>query len=455
MVDSLYQDREALALRPSGQTRPSPSLMSGIDDKLAERVMAAGMKQGPVYSQTQMWAQLGTAAIGGIFKGIAAEKKGEILQRLSAAMEGANLDPQERREIDGLLKGGYVSLAVKKTDQAKRRMAAREDAAAKIKSEERIAAAKPPETRKFTVEDKRGRQRIITKEWDRENRVWKQIYSAPRSEETKTPLQKNIESLGYLPGSSEYKKLMLAGISGKEFSIRATKDGIDITYGPGMGQPWGKKATGTIESQILAASDGLRRLTAINEAFNPEMLTFGAKMEYQLLNFIDKIGFTISASDKLNMGDTAVFRRNAYEALNKYIKDITGAQMSDSEAKRLTKAFTDPEGDGPTVFKSKLDDLIKTTRETVARLSYLRHNGIMLDKSQRLWKGRNKKGVIVNIPGVHNGLREYVSPMSKIMENKYQATVKRIRKLRPNATIETIKELATINTMDYFGLLLR
>ena len=303
-------------------------------------------------------------------------------------------------------------------------------------------------------------------QYDPNKKRWFELSRGKRfkpTAETKTPLRKNIESYieshGYKPGSPEYKKeyikLMGAGLSGKQFSIEMTDKGTRITYGKGKGQPWGKKAIGTIESQILAASDGLRRLTAINEAFDPKMLTFGAKMEYQLLNFIDKIGFPISASDRQTMGNTTVFRRNAYEALNKYIKDITGAQMSEAEAKRLTKAFTDPDRDGPIRFKAKLDDLIKTGRETVARLSYLRHKGIILDKSQRLWKGRNKKGVIVNIPGVHNGLSTYVSPMAKIMDNKYQATVKIIRKLRPKEDIEKIKQLATIRTMDYFGLLLR
>ena len=461
MVDGLYQDRKALALRPSGQKRPPASLMSGIDDKLAERVMAAGMKQGPVYSQTQMWAQLGTAAIGGIFKGMAAEKKGEILQRLSTAMEGANIDPQVLRVIKGYLQAGYVSSATKLVGESLRLKATRAETDAKRKSKELIAAAKPP-----TVKDFIDGPDKVTMQYDPNKKSWFELSRGKRfkpTAETKTPLRKNIESYieshGYKPGSPEYKKeyikLMGAGLSGKQFSIEMTDKGTRITYGKGKGQPWGKKAIGTIESQILAASDGLRRLTAINEAFDPKMLTFGAKMEYQLLNFIDKIGFPISASDRQTMGNTAVFRRNAYEALNKYIKDITGAQMSEAEAKRLTKAFTDPEGDGPIRFKAKLDDLIKTGRETVARLSYLRHKGIILDKSQRLWKGRNKKGVIVNIPGVHNGLSKYVSPMAKIMDNKYQATVKIIRKLRPKEDIEKIKALATIRTMDYFGLLLR
>jgi len=426
--------------------------MSEIDDQIAERVMAAGMKQGPVYSQTQMWAQLGTAAIGGIFKGMAAEKKGEILQRLSTAMEGANLDPQEKKMIDAALKGGYVSLAFQHFGKAKSRMAASADVAAGLK---------PP-----TVKDFIDGPDKVTMQYDPNKKRWFELSRGKRfkpTAETKTSLRKNIESYieshGYKPGSPEYKKeyikLMGAGLSGKQFSIEMTDKGTRITYGKGKGQPWSKKAIGTIESQILAASDGLRRLTAINEAFDPKMLTFGAKMEYQLLNFIDKIGFPISASDRQTMGNTAVFRRNAYEALNKYIKDITGAQMSEAEAKRLTKAFTDPDRDGPIRFKAKLDDLIKTGRETVARLSYLRHKGIILDKSQRLWKGRNKKGVIVNIPGVHNGLSTYVSPMAKIMDNKYQATVKIIRRLRPNEDIEKIKALATIRTMDYFGLLLR
>jgi hypothetical protein len=153
-MDRVSQDNRALTIRPSGQTGPSASLMSGIDDKLAERVMAAGMKQGPVYSQTQMWAQLGTAAIGGIFKGMAAEKKGEILQRLSASMEGANIDPQDKREIDGLLKAGYVSLAVNKSDQAKRLKAAAKER--RTLKEQRFKEAQA--RKKFDIEQAKKRR---------------------------------------------------------------------------------------------------------------------------------------------------------------------------------------------------------------------------------------------------------------------------------------------------------
>jgi len=171
-----------------------------------------------------------------------------------------------------------------------------------------------------------------------------------------------------------------------------------------------------------------------------------------LLNFADQLGFDIKPEDKQFLSDAAVFKRNAYAALNLYIKRITGAQMSEAEAKRLSLAFTNPEKDGPTVFAAKLKDLIKTTRESVARLHYIKEKGFVLDRDS--FEGPN-------IPGIHTGLKnrktgEFVpSQMSKIMDRRYLENYDKLEKINPTRSKEDIATLARGRTARQFGLIAR
>ena len=75
------------------------------------------------------------------------------------------------------------------------------------------------------------------------------------------------------------------------------------------------------------------------------------------------------------------FQRKAIENINLYIKEITGAQMSEKEATRLRLSQPDPgeqwyQGDDPITFKAKMDDVIKFAGASVARYDKYRSEGL-------------------------------------------------------------------------------
>lgn len=139
-----------------------------------------------------------------------------------------------------------------------------------------------------------------------------------------------------------------------------------------------KSTRGKIDDKEFAASESLARLTDINSKFDPRFLT----IESQLTNYgvswldsFDSIRKSLPPEALAELERFTKFKQSAQENINLYIKEITGAQMSEAEAKRLSKATPDPNKDSPTEFKAKLDNSIVTGKRATARLRYLRSKG--------------------------------------------------------------------------------
>src|SRR5690606_19003545 len=99
------------------------------------------------------------------------------------------------------------------------------------------------------------------------------------------------------------------------------------------------------------------------------------------------------------------YRQEAFQNINRYIKEITGAQMSEAEANRLRKAVPDPDKDGPTAFQSKLDTAMVQAEQSTARHNCLLRrgfqgkpweSGVSLDRMQGIItdRGRQIEGMI-------------------------------------------------------------
>ena len=73
---------------------------------------------------------------------------------------------------------------------------------------------------------------------------------------------------------------------------------------------------------------------------------------------LDKIGADIGAMAGVISGESAEWRRKVTSQLNAYIKEMTGAQMSAQEAKRLLKGLP-TEGDQEYIFDQKMQGTIK------------------------------------------------------------------------------------------------
>ncbi len=162
-------------------------------------------------------------------------------------------------------------------------------------------------------------------------------------------------------------------------TIETTPDGgVKVTMGgdeegPGMERP----TLARLEKSILDSQEGLGRLFEVQRSFRPDFLTYAGKFENWRLGTAEKINpAMLSAQDRQFLGDYTTFTTDAVDNMNRYIRDMTGAQLSEFEAERLRKGVPDPERDGPSVFKAKMDTQLRQFALARARAVYARNQGL-------------------------------------------------------------------------------
>ena len=137
-----------------------------------------------------------------------------------------------------------------------------------------------------------------------------------------------------------------------------------------------KKTTDDLQKGLVSSNENLARIENAADMFDPDYLTYQTKIEQSALKVAEKAGVDIGETGREKITKVSKFKRNAIENLNLYIKEITGAQMSEAEADRLRKAVPDAENDSPTEFKAKMDDAIMQLRKKQGRYAYALENGI-------------------------------------------------------------------------------
>lgn len=142
-----------------------------------------------------------------------------------------------------------------------------------------------------------------------------------------------------------------------------------------------KPTKNALEKNILNSSEGLERIGAIDQGFKPEFLTIPGKIGFAIDHAKAMVNpDLLSDEQKTELGDFAVWRQNAWDNANRYIKEITGAQMSEAEAARLLRAMPDPgtspfTGDNAVSFQRKLKGVQNRLRLALVRNHYLRKKG--------------------------------------------------------------------------------
>lgn len=162
------------------------------------------------------------------------------------------------------------------------------------------------------------------------------------------------------------------------------------------GEQWQTPTKNEIDKKIVNTVEQTSRLGQIEKMIDPEFLTYGGGLKAAGAKFWEKTmgQGSLNPETQQFMEKYSQFHQNAIENLNQYIKEITGAQMSEAEAARLRRGMPDPgddpfSGDSPSQFSAKLRDRIRTLKLASARYSYLRSGK---------WKGGIFEGPIENAP---------------------------------------------------------
>lgn len=144
-----------------------------------------------------------------------------------------------------------------------------------------------------------------------------------------------------------------------------------------QGMP-GKEARNEIEKRLFAATEQKARLSAIRQSFKPEWQTLDEQLKQYGISWLDSIGplrDKIPPAERQRHADYTRYRQEAFMNMNQYIKDMTGAAMSEQEANRLRKGIPDPDRDGPTAFQAKMEQSSAQADLAMARHTYLLRKG--------------------------------------------------------------------------------
>lgn len=165
-----------------------------------------------------------------------------------------------------------------------------------------------------------------------------------------------------------------------------------------------KEAVNRVEGQMLDAVNQIGRLDEISKSYKDRFQTLEGKVGNKVNAWLDYSEITrknMKPKDRQELAEFTAFRRDAFENLNRYIKEVTGAQMSEAEAQRLMRAMPNPgtglwDGDSPTEFRSKMESVIRQTKLAYARMSYLRKGGFAgsADEAARQLPLERMQGVI-------------------------------------------------------------
>lgn len=159
-------------------------------------------------------------------------------------------------------------------------------------------------------------------------------------------------------------------------------DGTTVRMGgsQGVASPSGlqKPTMNDVEKYLLNSGDQMRMLKEIKSLYKPEYQTYEGQVKGWLSNQQEKMGIPLSEDQQRFLGDYTGYRRSAYEMQSKILNQLSGAAVTEHEAKRIKGFTVDPEKDSPTALKSKLEGFEQSLRRTVARTNYIRKHGISL-----------------------------------------------------------------------------
>jgi hypothetical protein len=149
--------------------------------------------------------------------------------------------------------------------------------------------------------------------------------------------------------------------------------------------------------KVFDAKETINKLENVKGSFDERFFRIGGKVDLAVAKVADWGNF---ASDKQTdlIKRVADWQLDAWTQVNETIKAITGAQMSEPEAKRIMNQLPDPRDadffkiSSPTEYKAKLERALQEAKLAVARQQYFLKNGLepVFEKTERT--ERNPRG---------------------------------------------------------------
>lgn len=138
-----------------------------------------------------------------------------------------------------------------------------------------------------------------------------------------------------------------------------------------------------VEEDLLDQTANLAQLKQIRERFDPQFATYFGQAKGSWLRFKQKAGSDLSGQEKDFASKFYSYRSEAGQMQADIMRRMSGTAVTPTEESRQKTYLIDPgtgvfDGDSAEQVNSKLDRFEKFTRRSVARLNYIRKNGISI-----------------------------------------------------------------------------
>jgi hypothetical protein len=142
-----------------------------------------------------------------------------------------------------------------------------------------------------------------------------------------------------------------------------------------------------IEKGLVDATEGLSDTNRIQKSFNPEFATIGGQWEGWKNRTKDKLGMSLSDTDKAQFEGFTGYRAEAGRVFANTLKKLSGTAVTEPEMKRQEVYLINPgtgifDGDSPKQVQAKIAKMKDFQRMAVARLNYMRKNGLSIRNVQ-------------------------------------------------------------------------
>lgn len=225
---------------------------------------------------------------------------------------------------------------------------------------------------------------------------------------------------------------------------------------PGLGNPilqaqkgeqFQKPAINKIETKIVDAEEGYARLRTIRDQFKREYQTIKGQGKGWWFSLKDRFG-SLPREEEEYLRKFSKFRQSTAQNLNLYIKEITGAQMSEAEAQRLSQGVpvggkSIGDGDSPTEFESKLNQTLKDLAVARMRYHYMRSGG---------WNGTQMSPEDIARVMRSGKVPIALPKMKRIFNSRVKKLEQSFRQANPNAHPQDIQSQAYNQARQEFGI---
>ena len=171
------------------------------------------------------------------------------------------------------------------------------------------------------------------------------------------------------------------GESGKALGARVTKAGQLVGSKDEVLSGLTKAEYSKQVVKAFDAKENIIRLENVKDTFDDNFLRLGGKIDLAVAKAADWGNFASKEQTDL-IKRVSDWQLNAWNQVNDRIKAITGAQMSEAEAKRIMKELPDPTSadffkiSSPAEYKAKLERALENAKLAVARQQYFLSKGL-------------------------------------------------------------------------------